>query len=140
MLPATAFVIFPILSGILIDYFTDVNGVADFSPAFFVSAAFELTICFLIFVLPLHVGGNTFRYEVSAEPTGRNYTDEAAQKYKITLEMVVISIIGIFAGIAWGIEQVRYTLIIVKVQYYYNMFSYFQYLISLQMYVKLFNV
>lgn len=122
MLPATAFVIFPILSGILIDYFTDVNGIADFSPAFFVSAAFELTICFLIFVLPLHVGGNTFRYEVSAEPTGRNYLDEAAQKYKITLEMIVISTIAVFAGIAWGIEQVTYTFITVKVPYYLTCF------------------
>lgn len=106
MWPATAFIIFPIVTGVLIDYFTDVAGVADYSPSFFISAAFELTTCFLIFVLPLNVGGNTFRYEVSADPTGRTYNEEVSQKYSITFEMVVLSTVTILGGIAWGVEQV----------------------------------
>lgn len=108
MWPATTFLIFPVVIGVLVEYFTDVNGLADFSPAFFISAAFQLTICFLIFILPLHVGGNTFRYEVSVDPPGRGYTDEIAQKYNVTVEMIVLSIFAVFAGIAWSIEQVNF--------------------------------
>ncbi|KFM77534.1 Major facilitator superfamily domain-containing protein 6, partial [Stegodyphus mimosarum] len=104
--PSFALTVCPIIIGVLVDYFSDVAGTPDYSPAYFIFAACELIACSLIYALPLPVGGNTFRYDVSQDYTTRNYGDETGQKYHLSLELIVITIIAVLIGAAWGISQV----------------------------------
>lgn len=101
----------PTIIGILVDYFTQMSGTPDYTPAYFLMAACELLVCVLIFVLPLPVGGNTFRYDISqAEYTPRTYGEDSTGMLGLSLEMIILSIVTTFCGAAWGLSQVRFKL------------------------------
>ncbi|GFT09440.1 MFS_1_like domain-containing protein, partial [Nephila pilipes] len=106
MVPAIALVIFPPVVGSLVDYFSEVADTPDYSPAYFIFAACELIACILIYALPLPVGGNTFRYDLSSDYSTRNYGEGPSRKFEISLELIVISIVTTLLGTAWSVSQV----------------------------------
>ncbi|XP_042896004.1 uncharacterized protein [Parasteatoda tepidariorum] len=101
--PACSMIIFPLIIGPLVDYFTNIAETPDYTPAYFIFAACELVVSSLIYILPLPVGGNTFRYTISMDPNTRTYVDEPEKV--VSLEMMIVSIIAVFAGAAWGVCQ-----------------------------------
>ncbi|XP_055940476.1 uncharacterized protein LOC129970947 [Argiope bruennichi] len=104
--PAIALGIFPPIAGVLVDKFSEVADTLDYSPAYFIFAAFELVACILIYALPLPVGGNTFRYDLSSDYCARSYGETPTRKFEISLESIVISVLAICLGTAWSVSQV----------------------------------
>lgn len=107
--PAIAMAVLPPIIGVLVDYFTQMSETPDYTPTYFIMAACELLVCVLIFVLPLPVGGNTCRYDVSvAEYAPRTYIEETSKFLGLSLEMIILSIMATVCGAAWGLSQVSF--------------------------------
>lgn len=82
------------LSGTLFDYYSDMDGRADFSPSTYLAATFSVISCALIFVLPLHRQKSS-QFQQALTPT---------KEVKFcSIEMAIFLTIVMVLGIQWSL-------------------------------------